>query len=35
LILLVPKQLIATADGEQNPEIEAEVLDEIAEAAPN
>jgi MFS family permease len=32
LILLVPKKLITTADGEQNPEIEAEVLDEIAEA---
>lgn len=31
LILLVPKELIATADGEQNPEIEREMLDEIAE----
>jgi MFS family permease len=34
LILLVPKNLIATADGEQNPEIEAEVLDEIAATEP-
>jgi hypothetical protein len=31
LILLVPKALIATADGEPNPEIEAEVREEIAE----
>jgi len=31
LILLVPKALIATADGEPNPEIEAEVQEEIAE----
>jgi predicted MFS family arabinose efflux permease len=31
LILLVPKELIATADGEPNPQVEAEVLDEIAE----
>jgi hypothetical protein len=31
VILLVPKELIATADGEPNPQVEAEVLDEIAE----
>jgi len=31
LILLVPKKLIATADGEKNPEMEAEMLQEIAE----
>jgi MFS family permease len=31
LILLVPKPLIATADGEPNPEVEAEVNKEIAE----
>lgn len=30
LILLVPKELIATADGQPNPIVEAEVLDEIA-----
>jgi hypothetical protein len=30
LILLVPKELIATADGEPNPEVEAEMLKEIA-----
>jgi hypothetical protein len=29
LILLVPKELIATADGESNPKIEAEILKEI------
>jgi Na+/melibiose symporter-like transporter len=29
LILLVPKQLIATADGEPNPAVEAEMLKEI------
>jgi hypothetical protein len=29
LILLVPKQLIATADGEPNPDVEAEVKKEI------
>jgi len=29
LILLVPKELIATADGEPNPAVEAKVLDEI------
>ena len=31
VILMVPKELIATADGEPNPIVEAEVLDEIAE----
>jgi len=30
VILLVPKELIATADGQTNPKLEAEVLDEIA-----
>ena len=30
LILLVPKELIATADGEPNPKVEAEMLEEIA-----
>jgi hypothetical protein len=29
LILLVPKELIATADGEPNPRVEAEMLEEI------
>ncbi len=29
LIALVPKPLIATANGEPNPEVEAEVLKEI------
>ena len=32
LILLVPKALIATKDGEPNPEVEAEVLNEISGA---
>jgi MFS family permease len=31
LILLVPKELIATADGQPNPILEAEILDEIAD----
>jgi predicted MFS family arabinose efflux permease len=34
LILLVPKELIATADGQPNPIVEAEVLEEIAEIEP-
>jgi len=33
LILLVPKELIATADGEPNPEVDAEMLKEIAETS--
>jgi predicted MFS family arabinose efflux permease len=33
VLLLVPKELTATADGERNPIIEAEVLAEIREAA--
>ena len=33
LILLVPKALIATADAEPNPEVEAEVQQEIAETS--
>jgi MFS family permease len=32
VILLVPKELIATADGEPNPQVEAEVLTEIQES---
>jgi hypothetical protein len=32
VILWIPKQLIATADGEPNPAIEAEVAAEIGEA---
>jgi hypothetical protein len=31
LIPLTPKALIATRDGEPNPEVEAEVLNEIRE----
>jgi hypothetical protein len=34
LILLVPKELIVTADGERNPQLDAEVLAEIAETSP-
>ncbi len=34
MILLVPKELIATADGESNPEVDAEVWAEIAETGP-
>ncbi len=34
LILLVPRELIATADGEPNPIVEAEVLEEIADTGP-
>jgi len=34
VILLIPKELIATSDGEQNPEVEAEMLSEIAETNP-
>jgi hypothetical protein len=30
LILLVPKTLIATADGQPNPQVDAQVLAEIA-----
>jgi hypothetical protein len=33
VLLLVPKELVATADGEANPEVDAEVLAEIAETA--
>jgi hypothetical protein len=35
LILTVPKALIATADGERNPELEAQVLGEIGGTAEN
>jgi hypothetical protein len=31
VLLLIPKELIATADGESNPQVEAEVLTEIGE----
>ena len=34
VILLIPKELIATADGEKNPKMEAEMLSEVAEASP-
>ena len=34
LLLLIPKTLIATADGERNPAVEAEVLAEIGAVAP-
>jgi MFS family permease len=34
VILLIPKELIATADGEKNPQVEAEVMSEIAETSP-
>jgi hypothetical protein len=34
LILLVPKELIATAEGEPNPRVAAEVLEEIADTRP-
>lgn len=34
VILLIPKELIATADGEPNPEVEAEVRAEIAATDP-
>jgi hypothetical protein len=29
---LIPKELVATSDGERNPQVEAEVLAEIAPA---
>jgi hypothetical protein len=35
LIPLAPKMLIATKDGEPNPEIEAEVANKTGETAPN
>jgi MFS family permease len=34
VILLIPKELIATADGEKNPKMEAEMLSEIAATSP-
>ncbi len=34
LILLVPKELIATSDGQRNPLMEQEVLDEVGEPGP-
>ena len=34
MLFLIPKTLIATADGERNPAVEAEVLAEIKEVAP-
>jgi hypothetical protein len=34
LILLVPQELIATAEGEPNPRVATEVLEEIAETGP-
>jgi hypothetical protein len=32
VVLLIPKPLLATADGQANPEVEAELLREVAEA---
>ncbi len=34
VILLVPKELMSTADGQSNPKVDAELLAEIGEAAP-
>ena len=34
MILLIPKNLIATTDGETNPELEQQTLAEIAETSP-
>jgi hypothetical protein len=34
LLLLIPKELIATTDGEPSPQLDAEVLAEIAETGP-
>ena len=34
VILLIPKALIATADGEENPKLDRQILDEIAETSP-
>jgi MFS family permease len=34
LLLWIPKELIVTADGQSNPNVEAEVLAEIAETSP-
>jgi MFS family permease len=34
VILLIPKELIATSDGQPNPAVEAEVLAEIGESVP-
>jgi MFS family permease len=34
VMLLIPKQLIATADGEANPQVEADMLKEIAATEP-
>jgi hypothetical protein len=34
VILLVPKHVMNTTDGQANPELDAEVLAEVAEAAP-
>ena len=33
VLLFVPKEIVAAADGEANPELDAEVLAEIAETA--
>lgn len=34
VLLLIPKEVVATADGEPNPQVEAEMLAEIGEAVP-
>ena len=33
ILLLIPKKLVATADGERNPDVDAQVLAEIGEEA--
>ena len=35
VLRLIPPELVATSDGERNPQVEAEVLAEIAPAAPS
>lgn len=35
VLRMVPRELLATADGERNPVVEAELLEEIAETAPS
>jgi hypothetical protein len=35
VLRLIPRELLATADGERNPVVEAEMLQEIAETAPS
>jgi hypothetical protein len=35
VLRMVPRELLATSDGEPNPVVEAEILEEIAETAPS